>query len=126
MSWAWGLPLTALTLAIYVTAVVGIALLLLRVREWLERRRAHVVSATLFAIGVIGAAGWVLAVLHGLEAALWAGAYLLLGAVDTLSDAMLFSLELDDNARRVRPDFVGPLEINGRSRSAQRNADVRH
>ena len=34
-----------------------------------------------------------LALLHGIEAALWAEAYLLLGALDTPAEAMLFSID---------------------------------
>jgi hypothetical protein len=37
--------------------------------------------------------GLSLAVLHGVEAALWAGAYLSLGALDTPAEAMLFSVD---------------------------------
>ena len=42
---------------------------------------------------LIGMIGLSLAVLHGIEAALWAEAYLLLGALDTPAEAMLFSID---------------------------------
>jgi hypothetical protein len=42
---------------------------------------------------VIAAIGLSLTVLHGLEAALWAVAYLWLGALDTLVQALLFSVD---------------------------------
>ena len=42
---------------------------------------------------LIGTIGLSLALLHGIEAALWAEAYLLLGALDTPAEAMLFSID---------------------------------
>jgi hypothetical protein len=42
---------------------------------------------------VIGAIGLALAVLHGLECAIWAAAYLWLGALDSPLDALLFSVD---------------------------------
>jgi hypothetical protein len=44
-------------------------------------------------IGVVGALGLLLAVLHGIEAAIWATAYLWLGALDSLTDAILYSVD---------------------------------
>jgi hypothetical protein len=43
-------------------------------------------------IGVVAVIGLLLTVLHGIEAGIWAGAYLWLGAFDSSFDAMLFSL----------------------------------
>jgi hypothetical protein len=42
-------------------------------------------------IGVIGTAGLLLAVLHGIEATIWAAAYVWLGALDSFKDAILYS-----------------------------------
>jgi hypothetical protein len=47
----------------------------------------------LIAIAGVGAAGLLLAVLHGIEAAIWAAAYVWLGALDSLKDAILYSLD---------------------------------
>ena len=44
-------------------------------------------------IGVVGAVGLLLAVLHGIEAAIWAAAYVWLGALDSPRDAILYSLD---------------------------------
>src|SRR6516165_4825885 len=44
-------------------------------------------------IGVIGTAGLLLAALHGVEAALWAAAYWWLGALNSLTDAILYSVD---------------------------------
>jgi hypothetical protein len=43
--------------------------------------------------GLIAAIGLSVAVLHGIEAAVWAAAYLGLGALDTAAEAMLFSVD---------------------------------
>ena len=92
-NWTWGLPLTALTVAIHVTSIVGIGLLLIRARRRMSNGVRGRVSMATFAIVMIGATGWMLAVLHGLEAAIWAGAYLFLGAFQSPADAVLYSLD---------------------------------
>jgi hypothetical protein len=46
----------------------------------------------LIMIGGVGAAGLLLAVLHGIEATIWA-AYVWLGALDSPKDAILYSLD---------------------------------
>ncbi len=59
-----------------------------RVREdKLGTRRAIAVV-----IGVVGTVGAALAALHGLEAMLWAGAYVWVGALGSFADAVLYSL----------------------------------
>ncbi|PNG24731.1 hypothetical protein [Methylocella silvestris] len=93
LDWAWSLPLIALTLAIHVTAIIGLSVLLLHVRARFERRERRLRSSALLSIAMIGAAGWALALLHGFEAALWAGAYLHVGAIDTPADAMFYSVD---------------------------------
>ena len=44
---------------------------------------------------------------------IWAAAYLWLGAIDLPQDALLFSVELDDYARRVRADAATTLADDG-------------
>jgi hypothetical protein len=91
--WALSLPLIALTLIIHVSALIAITALLARIRPWIETRRGHRMSTALFAIGLIGTIAYVLVALHGLAAAIWAGVYVRLGALDTLADAMLYSVD---------------------------------
>jgi hypothetical protein len=91
--WAWSLPLIALTLAIHVAAVILLAVLILRAQLSFEKRPRGGAAAVLFAIAVIGAAGWALALMHGVEAAMWGGVYLMLGAIDNPADAMLYSVD---------------------------------
>jgi hypothetical protein len=91
--WAWGLPLTAITLAIHGAAVSGIAVVLTRAETSIESRRPRRTLMALIVAATVGGVGGILAVLTGLEATIWAGAYLLLGAVGTLGDAMLYSVD---------------------------------
>jgi hypothetical protein len=88
-SWIWGLSLIVVTVAIHATGVVIMALVGLRIKVRVETRR-HVIPII---IGVIAVAGLLLAVLHGIEAAIWAAAYLWLGALDSPIDAIFYSLD---------------------------------
>jgi hypothetical protein len=93
-NWAWGLALIALTTAVHATGIVFMAVAMLHVRVQVETRihsRLHDLFAIL--IGLIGAVGLLLAGLHGIEAALWAVAYWWLGALDSLSAAILYSVD---------------------------------
>jgi hypothetical protein len=88
-SWIWSLSLIVVTVAIHATGVVMMALVGLRIKVRVETRR-HVIPII---IGVIAGAGLLLAVLHGIEAAIWAAAYLWLGALDSPIDAIFYSLD---------------------------------
>jgi hypothetical protein len=93
VNWAWGLSLIALTIAIHTMGVVMMAVAGLGIRARLETRNFGFWHAILMVIGVVGTAGLLLAMLHGLEAAIWAAAYVWLGALDSLKDAMLYSVD---------------------------------
>src|SRR6516165_4408388 len=75
-NWIWGLSLIALTMAIHGTGVLWIALADASIRVRIEHqnrlRWRHLLE---FTVGLIGVVGLLLAVLHGIEAALWAAAY---------------------------------------------------
>jgi hypothetical protein len=74
----------------------GIALLALigdRIRDYFRSRSPHLWGAIGFLTVGVMLMALSLAVLHGVEAALWAGAYLSLGALDTPAEAMLFSVD---------------------------------
>jgi hypothetical protein len=92
-SWNWGLALIALTVAIHALGVVVMALVEIRIRGGLENRRLGLRSLIPIVVCVIGAAGLLLAVLHGIEAMIWAEAYVWLGALGSPVDAMLYSLD---------------------------------
>ena len=93
VNWIWGLSLIVLTIAIHATAVVMLALLDVRLRVRLEEKRLGLGSVILIVTGLVAAAGLALTVLHGIEAAIWAAAFLWLGAIDSPLDAILYSLD---------------------------------
>ena len=93
LSWAWGLGLIALTIGMH---AIGVAMLI-RAGERVTANadtpvhlRRHPISLTACALGFVGL---VLAILHGIEAAIWAAAYLWLGATGSIRDAMLYSVD---------------------------------
>ena len=69
------------------------ALVGLVIRARLETRNLGFRHVILIMIGVVGAVGLLLAVLHGIEAAIWAAAYVWLGALNSPKDAILYSLD---------------------------------
>jgi hypothetical protein len=92
-SWGLGLSLIVLTVAIHTTAVVLMAFgLEPRIRVRVDKHQPDVLRAIPTVIAHIGAVALILAALHGLEGVLWALAYWWLSAVDTLTDASVYSL----------------------------------
>ena len=93
-SWAWGLGLTALTIALH---AFGIAILI-RVVERLSANpkmtrplRHYPVLLTACLVGFVGL---VLAILHGIESGIWALAYLWLGSIGSMRDAIFYTKSL--------------------------------
>ena len=93
VDWTWGLSLIALTIAIHAIGVVMMALVGFRIRGQLETRKLRLRDVILIVIGMVGVVGLLLAVLHGIEAAIWAAAYIWLGALDSPKDAILYSVD---------------------------------
>jgi hypothetical protein len=87
-NWAWGLPLIVLTVVIH---VCGLALISGRVVDDLDDSAVRTDFMPKL-IGVIGGTSLLATVLHGIEAALWAGAYMFLEALPDNRSAMLYSL----------------------------------
>lgn len=92
-NWAWGLPLIGITLALHSFGVVGIAIGSRHLSALVEARAWPLPQTVLISAAMIGTIGCLLAGLHGVEAAVWALAYLLLGAIGTVSDAMFYSVD---------------------------------
>jgi hypothetical protein len=93
-NWTWSLSLIVITIVIHATGIAFMALVLHEVRDrihgkgvWARRRALTIL------IGLIGATGLLLAVLHGLEAGIWAIAYRWIGALRSPAEAMLFSID---------------------------------
>ena len=93
VNWTWGLSLVVLTIAIHATGVVVLAFVTSRIRVRLASRRLGLRYMLPIVIGLVAAAGLLLAVLHGIEAASWAAAYLWLGALDSPLPALLYSVD---------------------------------
>jgi hypothetical protein len=92
-SWGWGLSLIVLTVAIHAMAIVIMAFFAMKIRLRQKARSLSSWNLLVITVCVIGAIGLLLAVLHGLECAIWAAAYLWLGALDSPLNALLFSVD---------------------------------
>ena len=120
-SWSLGLSLIVLTIAIHTTGVVLMAFRLeTRIRVRVDRHQPDRRRAISTMIGHIGAVALILAALHGLEGVLWAAAYWWLGALDSFTDASVYSLasmttfELPGLTLPSRFHMVSALEaVNG-------------
>ena len=89
----WGVSLIALTMALHATGVTCMVSALHNFRVRLQRRTHVLPYATVILIALFTVMGLLLAVLHGLEAMLWAAAYLWLGALDSPGAAFLYSID---------------------------------
>src|SRR5215469_15015726 len=94
-NWAWGLSLITLTVAVHATDLASMALPLLsiRIRVETQSRLIRLHHKLIVLIVLITTVGLLLAVLHGIEAGLWAGAYWWLGALESPSEAILYSVD---------------------------------
>ena len=93
VNWTWGLSLIAGTIAIHAMGVVLMAFVGIGIRARLETRKLALRHLIPITTGIVGAVGLLLAVLHGIEAAIWAAAYVWLGALDSPKDAILYSID---------------------------------
>ena len=115
-NWAWSLPLIVLNVVIHVIGLGLINKSVVRVLSGAMERRRFMPT---FAV-VMGVTTLLATALHGIEAATWAIAYRLLGALPDTKSAMLYSLSamtsyghaglfLEDHWQ-----LMGPLEaLNG-------------
>ena len=87
-NWAWSLPLIVLNVVIH---VIGLGLINESVVRVLSGALPHRRFMPTFAVGM-GAAVLLATALHGIEAATWATAYRLLGALPDTKSAILYSL----------------------------------
>lgn len=92
-NWICGLTLIALTLAIHAAGVTFMVSVLHGIRIRLQARNLRLPRVLSIIIGAITVMGLLLAALHALEAALWAAAYLWLGALGSPQSAILYSVD---------------------------------
>jgi hypothetical protein len=86
--WLWGLPLVVTTVIVH---VIGLGLIHARVVDVLGRLRSRRGYLGAFVL-VVGISTLLAIALHTVEAAMWAAAYDLLGAMPDRRLAMLYSL----------------------------------
>jgi MFS superfamily sulfate permease-like transporter len=89
-----GLSLIALTIAIHAIGVVMIVLALLTIRSRLAKQDLRFNWLTPIVICLVASAGLLLAILHGIEAAIWAAAFQWLGAIASPMKAETFRAEV--------------------------------
>jgi hypothetical protein len=87
-NWAWSLPLIVVTVIFHVIGLVFINERVIRSRRLLRKNHAFLVAFAL----ILGAATIVAILLHAIEAGIWSGVYLALGALPDGKSALLYSL----------------------------------
>jgi hypothetical protein len=92
-NWAWGVSLIALTIAMHVAGVTFLVSVMYGFRVRLGSRRLRSPQLIVLVVVVFTAMGLLLVVLHGIEVAIWAMAYLQVGALDSLGAAILYSVD---------------------------------
>ena len=112
-NWIWGLSLIALTIAIHAIGVVVLAVVSVRIRAWIANRRLGLRYVIPIVIGLVAAVGLLLAVVHGIEAAIWAAAYVWLGALDSPVDAILYSVDAMATRGASGMTLQGPWRMMG-------------
>ncbi|MBW4093500.1 MAG: hypothetical protein HIU82_20730 [Proteobacteria bacterium] len=116
VTWIWSVLLIGLTLAIHAIGIVIISIMEFRIRARLNTRGLGLRQVIPLIIGVIEAVGLLLALLHGIEAAIWAGTYVWLGAFHSPGNAILYSIDAmttrGDSGLSLQPHWqiMGALE----------------
>ena len=115
LDWFWGLPLIVLIVLIH---AAGLGLINRQVTSMLSDPLQ--VGQRLLSIFVIGGTVLSVTILHGLESAIWASAYRVLGALQDNRAAMLYSLNAitsyghENLHLQPRWEMMGALEaLNG-------------
>lgn len=93
LDWVAGLFLIGATIMVHALGLVVISLLLEGRVARMKRGRLKLGRVIFKATLLIGISGWCLAILHGLDAGLWACAYVLLGAIPSFQAATLYSVD---------------------------------
>lgn len=86
--WVWGIPMVLLTVFIHVFGLGVISQRVIELCGPVEKRR-HPIAV--FAL-IMGTTTTLATFLHGIEAAMWAVAYRMIGALPNFKTAMLYSL----------------------------------
>jgi hypothetical protein len=87
-NWAWSLPLIVITVIFHVIGLVLLNEQVIRARRFLHSGRGFLATFSV----VLGTATLVAILLHAVEAGMWAGVYVLIGALPDGRSALLYSL----------------------------------
>ena len=107
-------------MTIHAAAVLIMAFAGARIRVQLEARRLHqwtLIAMQIFATALIGL---LMAVLHGIECGIWAAVYLWVAALDSPTEALLYSVGSMATPRRIRANAATTLAGDGRSGGGRR------
>jgi hypothetical protein len=107
--WAWGLPLIVLTVLIHVSGLGLASQRALRLSRVLMERH-HPRAAFL---RLVASMTMLATCLHGIEAAIWAIAYLLLGALPNAKSAVVYSLNAITSYGHTNLSLEGRWELLG-------------
>jgi hypothetical protein len=92
-SWGCGLFLILLTTAAHALGIVMLFRGLQQSSHFAVSHQWHIRFPIVFAVAIIGIVVLLEAILHGMEAGVWAVAYLWLGAIDSYAHAVLYSVD---------------------------------
>ena len=109
LDWLWGLPLIVLTVLIHAS---GLGIIDKQVMSTLgsSRRQGGTSVASIIAVG---RAVLSVTILHGLESAIWSGAYRALDAVKDNKSAMLYSLNAMTSYGHENLQLAAPWQMMG-------------
>ena len=86
--WIWGCPLIVTTVIVHVLGLGAINQKAILLHNKIKKHGRPTVASTV----VIGATTLLATILHGIEAAIWACAYIFIGSLSDAKSAMLYSL----------------------------------
>jgi MFS superfamily sulfate permease-like transporter len=107
--WAWSIPLIILTVIIHVLSITLVSEKALGISRTMIARRP---PNTAFIV-IVGASTLFVTFLHGIEAGIWAAAYLYLGALPDSGTAMLYSLNAITSYGHASISLAGHWELMG-------------
>lgn len=119
--WALGLPLIVLTVVVHVFGLLVIDKKIARIDIDFAGHRGYM---GMF-VAIVGITSLSVALLHGIEGAIWAIAYRLVGALPDSTDAVLYSFGRHDHLWSCECGLRETLAGYGNARSPGWNATVR-
>jgi hypothetical protein len=107
--WAWGLPLIVLTVVIHVVALGFLSQRAVQACIG-SRGRRHPKAAR---VALMGITTLLITCLHGIEAAMWAASYRLLGSLPDLRSSVIYSLNAMTSYGHTNLFLEDPWQLMG-------------